>query len=250
MQAIQKINGQWRQPEDWSSKEQVNWCRDKRDERIEELVIIYSNSHAGDNFLTDDEPALIQMFDTDAKLPKLTISNATCMPWHGTTRVTQTNEFGGYVRFTGNVTYKPYDDPAIDDEDEAANPQKWFVVALGNATVEQDWVNGPDGCHQRIPLTSGPISELDSLLMVDTDRRIATAGGVTTIASATHILECPDGDPLSFTGPAPSQWLELPMTGAMLSPDGRSLIGTDTRVNELGGFTQVSEWTLTAEREE
>ena len=250
MQAIQKINGQWRQPEDWSTKARVTWCRDKRDERIEELVIIYSNSHAGENFLTDAAPAEISLFDTDAKLAKLSISSASCMPWHGTTRVTQTNDFGGIATYTATVRYKPFDDPAVDDEDEAANPQKFFVVDFGVASVETDWVNAPGGCHQRIPLRSGQIAENDSRLIIDTITGIASGGGTTTIDGATHILECPGGDPISVTGPAPSQWLELPMEGATLSPDGRTISGTKTTVNQIAGFTQVSEWTLTAEREE
>lgn len=250
MQVIQKINGQWRQPEDWSNKAIVTWCRDKRDERIEELVIIYSNSHAGEDYLTDGEPAVNNLFDTDGKLTKLTLSNATCMPWHGTTRVTQTNEFGGIATYSATVRYKPFDDPAVDDEDEVANPQKFFVVDFGTASVETDWVNAPDGCHQRIPLRSGQIAENDSRLIIDTLTRIATGGGTTTIDGATHILECPGGDPISVTGPAPSQWLELPMEGATLSPDGRRISGTKITVNQIAGFTQVSEWTLTAEREE
>ena len=47
LQALQKIDGQWRAAEDWSGESEKSYCRDKRAERIEELVLVYSNSDAG-----------------------------------------------------------------------------------------------------------------------------------------------------------------------------------------------------------
>ena len=88
LQALQKIDGQWKAVEDWSNKHEVKYCRDKKAERIEELVLIWSNSHAGDAAFERDPPMVVILFDEDSKLPKFDISNACCMPWHGTTRVT------------------------------------------------------------------------------------------------------------------------------------------------------------------
>lgn len=44
VQAIVKIGGQWRAPEDWTKVERKKFCRDKPEEHIEELVLIISNS--------------------------------------------------------------------------------------------------------------------------------------------------------------------------------------------------------------
>ncbi len=44
VQAIVKIGGQWRAPEDWTKLSRKKFCRDKPEEHVEELVLIVSNS--------------------------------------------------------------------------------------------------------------------------------------------------------------------------------------------------------------
>ena len=44
VQAIVKIDGNWQSPEDLTDAPYKTWCRDKNDEKIQELVLIFSNS--------------------------------------------------------------------------------------------------------------------------------------------------------------------------------------------------------------
>jgi hypothetical protein len=248
LQAIQKIDGQWKAVEDWSGKHEVIYCRDKRAERIEELVLIYSNSHAGDAPFESDPPASIGLFDEDDKLPKLTISNATCMPWHGTSTVTVTNAFGGVIRSTGNVTWKPFD-----PEQEEGGPiliSKLYVPESGIVTTEGRWVD-ESGCTQTVDHVEGSVAELDGQLQVNIDRRLVTGYGLSTIAGPTmHRLQCPGSDETAVPGPAPSNWMKMPLTGAELGQDGRTIRGSYTESDAMTGTTTTAEWNLSAEREE
>ncbi|RKG69120.1 Ig-like domain-containing protein [Corallococcus sp. CA054B] len=56
VQALVKIGGQWRAPEDWTKLQKKKFCRDKPEEHVEELVIIISNSEWQDrsHVLADD----------------------------------------------------------------------------------------------------------------------------------------------------------------------------------------------------
>jgi hypothetical protein len=248
LQAIQKVDGQWKAVEDWSGKHEVRYCRDKRAERIEELVLIYSNSHAGDAPFESDPPASIGLFDEDDKLPKLTISNATCMPWHGTSTVTVTNASGGVVRSTGNVTWKPFD-PEQEDGDPAL-VSKLYVPESGTVTTEVRWVEEL-GCVQTIDFVQGPVGELDGQLQVNTDRRLVVGFGISTIAGPTmHRYRCPGSDETAVPGPAPSNWMKMPLTGAQLGQDGRTIRGSLIESDAMTGTTTTAEWNLSAEREE
>ncbi len=45
VQAVLKKNGQWQQPEDWTNVAYKAFCRQKPDERIEEIVLIFANGN-------------------------------------------------------------------------------------------------------------------------------------------------------------------------------------------------------------
>ena len=156
LQALQKIDGQWKAVEDWSNKHEVKYCRDKKAERIQELVLIWSNSHAGDAAFERDPPMVVNLFDEDSKLPRFDISNASCMPWHGTTRVTITGEDGGLTVITANVTFKEFVVPGEEPPDDTGLFPKTFVPESGTATTVSDWPVG--GCRQKIDFVSGPMA--------------------------------------------------------------------------------------------
>ncbi|MDE3089020.1 MAG: hypothetical protein KGJ80_06520 [Chloroflexota bacterium] len=48
VQALWKVNGKWQDPEDWTDKKLKSFCRDKADQKLEELVLIVSNSEYKD----------------------------------------------------------------------------------------------------------------------------------------------------------------------------------------------------------
>jgi hypothetical protein len=247
LQALQKIDGQWKPVEDWSNKHEVKYCRDKKAERIQEIVPIYSNSHAGDAAFERDPPMVVNLMDEDAKLPRFEISNASCMPWQGTTSITITGDEGGRIHMTANVKYKVYVPPGEEPPEPGGPFPTLFVPESGTATMEEDWPVG--GCRQKIDFVSGPIGELDGQLMIGYETRIVTAIGITNIQGPTnHTLECPDADPVVVPGPTVSTWLQLPPPGYPLGEDGRTIKGSYTRA-EQGQVTTV-EWDLSSEREE
>jgi len=248
LQALLKIDGQWKAVEDWSAKEEVTWCREKRAERIQELVLIYSNSHAGDQPFERDPPAAIGLFDEDSKLPRFEISNGSCMPWHGTTSVTVKNSLGGIVRSTADVTFKLFEGEG--DDDAGDSPLKFYQVDSGTATTEAHWID-ESGCTQDIDFVEGPIEQIEGRMSINFESRIASGGGISTLEGPTnHRAECPGSDPIVVAGPAPSAWMKLPLTGAELGEDGHTLKGSSTEFDASTQTTTISEWNLSSKREE
>ena len=64
----------WKAPEDWTKVGGKRFCRDKKDERIEELVVIFSNADGR-------RPAEPMVFGVP---PRLAVSNVGCWHWEGT----------------------------------------------------------------------------------------------------------------------------------------------------------------------
>jgi hypothetical protein len=79
VQAIITIQGQEPKVEDWTGKPYATFCRDVTAERIEQLVIIVSNSE-----LTDR----IGLVTPPGQEPRLSVSNLGCWQWKGTTQYT------------------------------------------------------------------------------------------------------------------------------------------------------------------
>jgi hypothetical protein len=105
VEAIYKINGQW-QTADWSDVDFVQFCRDRRAERIEELVIVISNSEFDDPNRKLRPPAL---------RPALWVSNMGCLEWTGLS-VHETTGSGTNIRIVTNVKFtslggRPTEDP-------------------------------------------------------------------------------------------------------------------------------------------
>jgi hypothetical protein len=249
VQALQKIDGAWHAAEDWSGENRVTFCRDRRAERIEELVLVFSNSDAGNEPFLHEGPTVVQLYTQDEVMPTLTISNAPCGPWRGTASVTQTNAFGGRNEYTGNVIYRRFLDPEADPDDYSEDdPMQVFVPESGQATLRIDWIDAAS-CRQTAQLSSGSIGELDGILSFNYLSGVASGHGLSVIPNVTLRLQCPDADPIDATGPVPSQWLKLPITGAQIAADGRTLQGTTTETDAMTGVTTTSVWNLSAQPE-
>jgi hypothetical protein len=76
VQALIKIDGQWHR-EDWTERPIVFFCRDQKSQRIEELVLVFSNS-------SHDQERIVQPL---GEAPVLAVSNAGCWKWQGTASV-------------------------------------------------------------------------------------------------------------------------------------------------------------------
>ena len=79
VQALVKVNGQWQKgAQDWTNKPSATYCRDKQSDRIDEAVVIVSNSefHDRSSVYQPTKLALVQ-FE----------SNIGCAQWNGTADV-------------------------------------------------------------------------------------------------------------------------------------------------------------------
>jgi hypothetical protein len=249
LQAIQKIDGQWREAEDWSGEDEITFCRDKKAVRVEEIVLVYSNSYSGDVVFDSTPPSRLNLMDTDAKLPQLTISNVTCMPWHGTSSVNIFDTHGGVIHQSAQVEFKKFvvegDEPDADDD----LPIRFFVVERGTAHVDGTTIDAI-GCVQTTAPVDGPIDELEGRLQINTTSRVVTGHGLSTIDGSSHTLQCGDAPPIVAPGPAVSNWLVLPQAGWLLGDDGRTFEGSFTDTNSVTGVRTESEWHFDAKREE
>jgi hypothetical protein len=255
LQAIQKINGEWKPAEDWSTKHEINYCRDKKAERIEELVIVYSNSHAGDVPFDTNPPAKIAVIESsaanDPKMPKLTASNVSCMPWTGTSSVHVDVQYGGFIDMSATSEWEPYvspvnpGDPPLVDSD---SPYHTFVPKSGTARYEQDSYDIAT-CRYQTPPVTGPITIPGNSLLVNSDTRTVTGVGISTVEGAMFILDCPGGVHIEVPGPAGVTWLAIPV-GVPLSEDGRSFKGSTSETNAATGTVTTRSWDFSSAREE
>jgi hypothetical protein len=81
IQAVQRIIGSWKTPEDWSKSRQKVFCSDKPEERIEALVLIYCNDNTTSRELERREDQTGQPIDE-------TIDSAVLVPRPGTSTAT------------------------------------------------------------------------------------------------------------------------------------------------------------------
>jgi hypothetical protein len=247
LRALLKINGEW-QEEDWSdimNPENAfkSWCRDERDQNLEELVLLLSNGEAN-----PDAPPI------DVFMPgSISVSSGGCFRWKGTSKLRITSQYGGFMEFTANVTFER------DEEFAAVDPWgRYFVPVQGTATIEGGGAWTVPECTQTIPLNSGPIAELDSRVHINFVDPAAlpmqmTGGGITVINGNSITFQCGD-ESQTVSGPAGSEWLAtrvdpMDLTGAELSNDGQTITGSKTYTDPIVGTTSVTTWNLTAERQ-
>lgn len=99
VQALFKIGGQWQPPEDWTYIPVMWFCLDRTSTRIEELVVIYSNSEY------DTASPTYELTPQD-EAPLLYISNMACLRWEGWSEIV--NIFDGVTMTVraDNITWE------------------------------------------------------------------------------------------------------------------------------------------------
>jgi hypothetical protein len=233
VQALIKMAGQdWRK-EDWTDVPYVAFCRDLFEERIEELVIIISNSEFEDRD---------RVLKTQGGLPVLWTSNMSCWKWKGTVRY----DDGEGVTINTDVTWT---------RTSAAAPPFVPYTAAGT----EKWASTGVSCEGSgsLPIIPG-ISSLVSFNFVpsqSTYRRSYYGAGVDTREVETT---CPASE---GSGPYPfdltlSAWLFHPSwpdpqgsaPGARflrVNDDGRVMDGTF----KIPGTKDTWTWHFEAERQ-
>ena len=136
VQALVKIGGEWKEPEDWTHDEKKTFCRDIDSQRVEELVIIISNSD------WQEKDAI-----TPAEHPKLTAKSAGCGDWVGTATMYRRNTPAGPWDWDETVTATAQNVvwervPAETDDD----PFTWGMFKIVSGTVKWEVSGSEGGC--------------------------------------------------------------------------------------------------------
>jgi hypothetical protein len=247
IRALVKINGKWLPEDDWTNIPFKTFCRDAKDERIEELVVMYSNSNPA-------RPAYSSeiLLDKDQGLsfePTVDVSNVGCWRWEGTSSVTSRATDGGTTVASATASFERFRDPLL-AQGGGAGTEAYFT----RSGVASYSINAPFGICTLSGAASSPIGVSDGVLTVHfnlptfpTDQTALVFGDGTTSISITQTVTCPAGTQVS-TGPVSAGWLSLPGEGARISDDGQSITG---RSEETGSFaTVISDWNFHAVREQ
>jgi len=149
IQALFKIEGQsdWTL-EDWTGKPYVSFCRDAKAERLQELVIIYSNSEFSPRTYRVDAKNLV---------PKLQASDIGCWRYGGSasTELTGVGPFGHFEdrQQVSSVAFE-----RMDVHPNIPYPAIRFRVATGQWQRTYDVANPSIGCsgHATASTTLGP----------------------------------------------------------------------------------------------
>lgn len=222
--AVKKIGGQWRTPEDWTAEPTKYFCRDKVAERVEELLLIVSNSDPDPNAA----PAVVP-----SRTPfELSASNVGCWKWTGQATV-QIQSDDGIQR--ADNTSRGVDLVFEPPGDHAGGPMLLSVTggrANGLFTLQSSvppcnvTLTGPTQAvsNDRTVAALWFNPDLKDVLSPVPDRKVVLLTG-TTFIDSTQVAVC-NGQ--TTVTPAPSTgwpWLIFPLTTNPLnvSADGKAI---------------------------
>ena len=254
VQVVQKIGGVWQAPEDWTNDAFKSFCLDKKDERIQELILIVSNGEAA---RATEHPFVISHLAP----MKVTTSNAGCWQWTGATRLTTQTPNGPVVVEEGKLRFDSIQS-AIASEIGISAGYVTFGVYLNSQAAYT--IDGRDlqGCNWHgsgaaaivARVGSGALPTLDGAMIVtfavnpilpDLDRT-AIGSGKTVVPGVIITLTC-SGSTQTLTLDRRVDWLAWPTEGVKLSADGQTLFGRREWTDGEG--SHVLEWGLASQRE-
>jgi hypothetical protein len=247
VQALKKIGGQWRPVEDWTDEPFKQFCLDKRDERLEELLIIVSNGEAR------------RGIETPFRMPKtfpmqVSTSNVGCWKWQGTASSTLT---GGVpqpvdVLARGTVTLEvasllpgriifETNGGVVNGRHTGAVGQCGLTAIGADKTALKGVGDGRIDLNLDLDLGFGAVGGEPP------DRKLITLSGA-SVLSTTTTLVCPTFTQVSV-GDSSWDWLRVDDPSLYtVSVDGQVIEGRFTSVVP-GGATIDSVWRFTAVRE-
>ena len=249
VQAVKKIAGQWQAPLDWTHEPFKQFCLDKKDERLEELILIVSNSEVNRaSELPFSIPKLFPMV--------LSTSNVGCWKWQGTASSVATGTVPGPSETTGRAT--------VTFEVAATLPGRLQFetsagLIFGNGTATLGACSVTSAGANRVPVKGEvpPAGTIDLNLDLDLgfgqfggdppNRKFLALTGFTMLSTTTTMV-CPAITQVS-TGNQGWGWLRVDaLENYKVSADGQTIEGTSTGVAP-GGTTINSVWRFTSLRE-
>jgi hypothetical protein len=248
VQALRKIAGEWQAPEDWTNDTYKTWCLDKKDERLEELLLIVSDSEA--------DPASETPFVIGKDSPmRVSTSNVGCWQWKGTSSLTTLTPFGYTTVESFSGTFDRNRDLTADPADMLIGLDLFSSEAEGSVTFDESGpIIGTD-CTIAGTATLNTLPFGDGSLFVNyltlgptpslLDRMVIGDGG-TIVPNLTLVTRCPGSAPSLSTFDVPTHWLSLP-NGVPISDDGQTIRGTWVR--DDNGATKTSVWNFQSIRE-
>jgi hypothetical protein len=181
---IQKIRGNWKDPEDWTTDFQKAWCRSESEEDIEELVIVFGNSDS-----LRLEPVKPE------KLPEIKAYPYGCTAWTGTSSAEKTiviSDPALKIVERVSATMRLEVDPELNLPGQPREYWKltggqlaWNVTATGMCT---------GSASGQLALTDrGPGEEIATLHVWEEEKRLRYSGGTGPWPgrAPTYTLSCP-----------------------------------------------------------
>lgn len=235
IQVLIKQGGSWKPVEDWTKKLYQSYCRDLASQRIQEMVLIYSNSDG--NRPSDPIPIGLTA--------NVGVSNVGCAKWTGTSSIVVTAADGGSNTQATNLVF---DREVLPGAPDGAGQQA-FVSTSGD-------IIGSSSATCFSSSAAGPVVQDDGRILISLDnlffslpgtdppdRLILQGVGDTRLSTTTTI--CTGG---SSTGDNVWSWMEIPvLDNYAVSNDGRHMTGEVTTTGAFG--SQTVKWDLTAVRE-
>ena len=248
LQALVKIGGTWKAAEDWSKDQQKFFCLDKQDERLQELVLIVSNSAN----VPATQPA---KFSSDTPL-RISTSNVGCWKWQGSASVHTTSDNGtSNADTTARAVGLTFELSA--DAEPSASPV--FLVTAGTASGNSRTATPFLGCSATLTAAPASVGASDGLLSFDSDlkswstpspdRNVKSLRGLSFLNTSTQTV-CP-GVNSTNTSVSSWAWLGLPLSlfPVAVADDGRTIQANVTQGDPSGTAQAVHTFTFTALKE-
>ena len=243
VQAVKMIAGQWQAPEDWTADSTKSLCLDKRDERIEELLIIVSNSEV--NRATEEPFRIPKIFPM-----RLSTSNVGCWKWKGTASTEKTYTDPGENSVATGSGVVEFEVASKLPGRAVFEPRSGFIQGLqtGNlAACDLKLV----GDRRLVVPADGTLDlnlDLDLGFSEVPDRKLITFTGLATLVTTTT-LTCPLST-VTSTGNSSWDWLQVDSEKTYtVSADGQTIEGQYINAFPLNRTTITTRFKFTAVRE-
>jgi hypothetical protein len=248
LQVVKKIGGQWRAPEDWTDDDFKAFCLDQKNERIEELLVIVSNSESA--------PKTEQPFRISLHGPmQVSTSNVGCWRFEGTATTTTTSATGPVTVESATVTFDRFQNqPPLNLPDSGLSSGYNLLTATkGSVSFSISGFDTASGCSLTGNANAAMTGDNDGSLIVNFGLpvplyRIVIGQGARVIPGVPLTSNC-NGHVETFNVDESVSWLpSFQDPGALISADGQTISGRWDRSDSAG--TKSTVWSFSSMREQ